>query len=210
MNRKEYWDKIYATKATDEVSWHQEFPATSIQFIEELNLPQSAKIFDNGAGDSYLVDNLLKRGFQNITVQDISDEALIKVRKRLGKDAKKIRWIVDDEVHCNPGNQYDLWHDRAAFHFLTDENEITEYVHTLKNCVKPGGYFVIATFSESGPTKCSGLNVTQYSEMKMEKLLTNGFKKIKCITEDHTTPFNTKQNFLFCTFQREPVNPNNN
>ena len=210
MDRKEYWDKIYSTKSPEQVSWHQEYPATSLKFIEELNLSQSAKIFDNGAGDSYLVDNLLKRGFNNITVQDISNEALLKVKKRLGTNAEKIRWIVDDEAHCNPGRQYDLWHDRAAFHFLTEENEITEYVHTLTNCIKPGGYFVIATFSESGPQMCSGLKVKQYSELKMEKLLASGFRKVKCINEDHITPFNTKQNFLFCTFKREQLNVNNN
>ena len=116
--RKEHWEKIYNTKQPKEVSWYQDEPTTSLELIKQLNLPKSAKIFDNGGGDSFLVDNLLKLGYENITVQDISEAALTKVKKRLGKDAEKINWIVCDEANCQPPEQYDLWHDRAAFHFL--------------------------------------------------------------------------------------------
>jgi len=200
--RKSHWEKIYSPKQSNEVSWFQEFPSTSIELIKELNFPKSAKIFDNGGGDSFLVDNLLKLGFENIAVQDISEAALEKAKKRLGKDADKIKWIVCDEANCNPPGQYDLWHDRAAFHFLTEEDEIKNYVNTISKCIKPGGYLIIATFSEQGPLKCSGLFIKQYSETSMTGLLKGSFEKEKCFTTDHHTPFNTTQNFLFCSFKR--------
>ncbi len=203
FDRKAYWEKIYKTKESNEVSWHQDVPTTSLDLIEELNLPASARIFDNGGGDSYLVDNLLKLGYNNITVQDISESALDRVKKRLGVDAAKVRWVIADEAHCNPQGQYDLWHDRAAFHFLIEEDEIKNYVNTIQSCIKPGGHFIIGTFSEQGPKKCSGLDIRQYSEKSMTKLLGDPFEKVKCLTIDHHTPFNSVQNFLFCTFKRK-------
>jgi hypothetical protein len=121
----------------------------------------------------------------------------------LGEKVDQIKWIVADEAFCNPGEQFDLWHDRAAFHFLTDEKEITNYTLTLKNCIKPGGYLIMATFSECGPKKCSGLEVKRYSETLMTELLKDSFEKIKCLTVDHTTPSKTVQNFLFCGFRRK-------
>src|SRR6185503_1744260 len=154
--RKEHWEKIYNAKQPKEVSWYQDEPTTSLELIKQLNLPKSARIFDNGGGDSFLVDNLLKLGFEDITIQDISETALNRAKKRLGKDAEKIRWVVADEAHCNPNGQYDVWHDSAAFHFLTEENEIQHYLKTIEKCIKPGGHLIIATFSESGPKKCSG------------------------------------------------------
>ncbi len=201
--RKAHWEKIYQTKQTQDSSWYQEVPGTSLDLIKQLNLPKTAKIFDNGGGDSFLVDNLLKLGYENITVQDISEAALERAKKRLGNDAIKIKWVVDDEAHCNPGEQYDLWHDRAAFHFLTDEIEIKNYVKTLVNCIKSHGYLIIATFSEQGPEKCSGLVIKQYSEISMTALLKDSFERKKCFTIDHHTPLNTVQNFLFCVFQRK-------
>lgn len=201
--RKEHWEKIYSTKQPNEVSWHQDTPTTSLELIKQLNLPKSAKIFDNGGGDSLLVDNLLKLGYENITVQDISEVGLNKAKQRLGKDAEKIKWIVCDEANCQPPEQYDLWHDRAAFHFLTEENEINNYVNTISKSIKPDGHFIVATFSEQGPLKCSGLFIKQYSETSMTTLLQSSFTKEKCFTTDHHTPFNTTQNFLFCTFKRK-------
>ena len=204
--RKSHWEKIYNTKQPNEVSWFQETPTTSLELIKQLNLPKTAKIFDNGGGDSFLVDNLLKLGYENITVQDISEAALDKVKRRLGKDAEKIKWIVCDEANCNPTEQYDLWHDRAAFHFLTEENEIKNYINAIRKCIKPEGHFIIATFSEQGPLKCSGLVIKQYSETSMTGLLQGSFEKEKCFTTDHHTPFNTTQNFLFCSFKRKTNN----
>lgn len=203
LDRKKYWDKIYNTKKQTEVSWFETAPLTSLDFVKQLDLPKTARIFDNGGGDSYFVDNLIKLGYVDITVLDISEAALAKTQNRLGEKANKVKWIIADEAYCNPGEQYDLWHDRAAFHFLTEEKEIKNYTGVIKNCIKPGGYFVIATFSEKGPKKCSGLTVKQYSETLMTELLEDGFEKINCFTTDHTTPFNTKQNFLFCAFKRK-------
>jgi len=202
FDRKAHWEKIYTTKQPNEVSWHQDVPATSLQLIQELNLPKSARIFDNGAGDSFLVDQLLKLGYKDVTVQDISGAALNRVKDRLAEESKNVCWVVDDEAHCQPDGKYDVWHDRAAFHFLIDENEIESYVQIIERSIKPGGTFIVATFSTEGPKKCSGLPVCQYSETSMEKLLLRSFNKVKCMTQDHTTPFNTTQNFLFCVFRK--------
>ena len=201
--RKIHWEKIYQTKEPTELSWHQDEPITSLDFIRQLNLPKTAKIFDNGAGDSLLVDNLLKLGYENITVLDISEAALNRVKLRLGKKAEKIKWIIADEAFCDLGEQFDLWHDRAAFHFLTDEKEIASYVRTIKNCITPGGFLIMGTFSDKGPKRCSGLEVKRYSETLLNDLLKDSFDKVKCITVDHITPFDTTLNFLFCVFRRK-------
>lgn len=202
FDRKAHWEKIYQTKQPTEVSWYQDEPKTSLELIEQLHLKKSALIMDNGGGDSHLVDYLLRQGYENITVQDISEFALDRVRKRLGKDADKVRWLVADEAHCDLDQQFDVWHDRAAFHFLTDEKEIKNYKRTIRNCIKPGGYLIIATFSEHGPKKCSGLDITQYSEQSLAHLLIDFFEKDKCFTIDHVTPSHTLQNFVFCVFRR--------
>lgn len=200
--RKAHWERIYHTKKPDECSWYQEVPETSLRLIKELNLPKSARIFDNGGGDSKLVDYLLELGYNNITVSDISELSLEKVKNRLDIKAKLVTWLVADEAYCCPSGQYDLWHDRAAFHFLTDIYEIDHYLDAVKTCVKQNGYFVLAAFSEEGPVKCSGLDVTKYSENELTKLLGCGFMKMKCFKQDHITPFGAKQNFLYCVFKR--------
>ncbi|HYV92379.1 MAG TPA: class I SAM-dependent methyltransferase [Chitinophagales bacterium] len=202
IERKAHWEKIYSTKHPNEVSWFQEIPSTSIGLIKELNLPSSAKIFDNGGGDGKLVDHLLDMGFENITVLDISSHALEKAKQRLGDKAQKVNWVIADEAHCDIPGQYDVWHDRAAFHFLTEESDIENYINTIQKCIKPGGYFIVGTFSDQGPKKCSGLEIKQYSEKSLTEKLQGYFEKIKCFTIDHHTPFSTTQNFLFCTFKR--------
>jgi len=201
--RKAHWEKIYRTRQSNEVSWYENEPKVSLDLVKQFNLPKSARIMDSGGGDSHFVDYLLKLGYENITVLDISEVALDRAKKRLGADAKKIKWVVADEADCNPDEQFDVWHDRAAFHFLTDEKEIISYLNTIKHCIKPGGYFIVATFSEQGPNKCSGLDVKQYSELSMTELLKDSFEKINCFTVDHHTPFNTVQNFLYCSFKHK-------
>src|SRR4029078_11879246 len=136
-------------------------------------------------------DNLLKLGYENITVLDISEAALNRVKLRLGKKAEKIKWIIADEASCDPCEQFDLWHDRAAFHFLTDEKEIAGYVRTIKNCITPGGFLIMGTFSDKDPKRCSGLEVKRYSEALLNDLLKDSFDKVRCITVDHITPFDT-------------------
>lgn len=198
-SNKEHWENVYTSKQPHEVSWTQEIPTTSLSFIHEFNLPKNASIIDIGGGDSKLVDFLLQEGFQDITVLDISERALQRAKERLGSQADKVTWIVSDVTSFEPPKHYDLWHDRATFHFLTSHHQIKKYLTVAQSSVK--GFLTIGTFSHEGPTKCSGLEVKRYNEDELEQQLLNDFTKIRCITEDHTTPFNTRQNFLFCSFK---------
>ena len=202
MNRKKYWDTIYQSKNSDEVSWFQSVPTISLDFIKQFNISTTAKIIDVGGGDSFFVDHLIEQGYKYITVLDISPASLARAKKRLGEKAKAVKWIEADASTYKPETQYDFWHDRAAFHFLTNENEISNYIDTIKQSIKPDGILVIGTFSEQGPPKCSGLEIKQYSEVSMSVRLKRFFEKVKCISVDHTTPFNTIQNFIFCSFRR--------
>jgi SAM-dependent methyltransferase len=200
---KNHWEKVYQTKQPNEVSWTQEIPRTSLDFIHSFKLPKSAKIIDVGGGDSCFVDFLLDEGFENITVLDISAKALEKAQKRLSEKAKKVNWVVSDVTAYQPETVFDVWHDRATFHFLTTPDEIAAYLDLARKAV--AGFLTIGTFSDAGPKKCSGLNIKQYSESELQQQLDGGFEKIKCITEDHRTPFGTTQNFLFCSFKRGKV-----
>jgi ubiquinone/menaquinone biosynthesis C-methylase UbiE len=199
--RKNHWEQVYETKTPDQVSWTQEIPQTSLSFIQSFDLPKTAKIIDIGGGDSRLVDYLLVEGFENITVLDISENALEKAKKRLGDRANQVNWVVSDVTEFEPEDTFDVWHDRATFHFLTSDEQISNYIRTAKKSVK--GYLTIGTFSENGPKKCSGLDIKQYNEETISKELSNGFDKIRCLTEDHITPFNTTQNFIFCSFKKQ-------
>jgi SAM-dependent methyltransferase len=176
-------------------------PTTSLDFIRSFQLNKAAKIIDIGGGDSNLAGYLLSEGFENITVLDISAKALEKARSRLGERANKINWIVGDITEFNPETIFDVWHDRATFHFLTTKVQISKYMDTARKSVS--GFLTIGTFSEKGPDKCSGLEIKQYNEETLAAELQNGFDKLSCISEDHTTPFGTKQNFLFCSFRRQ-------
>ena len=199
---KQHWENVFATKDETEVSWFQLYPKTSMEFLELFQLPVTANIIDIGGGDSHLVDALLDKGYQNIWVLDISANALEKAMQRLGEKAKQVHWIVSDVTEFIPPVQFDFWHDRAAFHFLTTEEAVNQYVSIAERGIKENGYLVLGTFSENGPTKCSGLEIQQYNETSMSKRFEVAFKRIKCITENHTTPFNTIQNFLFCSFKK--------
>ena len=198
--QKSHWETVYATKKPNEVSWTQEVPQTSLDFIHSFNLSKTAKIIDIGGGDSNLVDFLLNEGFENITVLDISENALKRAKERLGEKADKINWVVSDVTEFKPDDSYDVWHDRATFHFLTTPEQIAKYISIANNAVN--GYMTIGTFSENGPQKCSGLEIKQYSEAELQAQLSQKFSKIRCVTEDHKTPFNTLQNFLFCSFKK--------
>lgn len=200
--RKLHWDKIYASKTPDQVSWTQQVPVTSLDFIHSFHLPKNAAIIDVGGGESNLVDFLLDEGYTNVTVLDISSEAIKKAQKRLGTRTSKVKWISSDVTEFVPSEKYDVWHDRATFHFLTTPGEIECYVNIAAQSLNAGGFVAIGTFSDKGPTKCSGLEIKQYSEQELERTLTYHFRKIKCITQDHITPFNTIQNFLFCSFHK--------
>lgn len=200
-NTQKHWERVYETKNPDQVSWTQEIPKTSLDFIHSFGVDKTARIIDIGGGDSKLVDYLLDNGFENITVLDISAKALDKAKTRLGNKAEKVNWIVSDITKFEPDTTFDIWHDRAAFHFLTTKEQVSKYLDIARKSVS--GYMTIGTFSKNGPTKCSGLDIKQYDEQTLTAELENGFDKLKCITEDHTTPFNTIQNFLFCSFKRQ-------
>ncbi|MBI5539209.1 MAG: class I SAM-dependent methyltransferase [Bacteroidia bacterium] len=202
FDRKKHWEKIYNTKQISEVSWYQPNPETSLDFVKQFELPLTAKIIDIGGGDSFFVDHLLELGYKDITVLDISESALNKAKQRLGNREKEVKWILADAATFDPTEQYDFWHDRAAFHFLTQEHEITNYLNTVQKSIKPSGILIIGTFSEQGPEKCSGIEIKQYSEVTMTRILENYFDKIKCIKVDHKTPFDTIQNFIFCSFRK--------
>ncbi len=199
-NLKHHWQNVYLTKQAHEVSWTQDVPTTSLEFIQNFHLSKDASIIDIGGGDSKLVDHLLEQGYTNITVLDISGESLKKAQTRLGEKAKLVTWIEADIREFHPEVKYDLWHDRAAFHFLISEEELKEYLEIVRRAVQ--GYIVVGTFSKNGPLKCSGLPIKQYSDEQLTAQFSNGFCKLKCITEDHITPFQTKQNFVFCSFRK--------
>ena len=201
LDRKKHWETVYETKNPDQVSWTQETPKTSLEFIHSFGLKKTAKIIDIGGGDSKLVDYLLDEGFENITILDISAKSMEKAKDRLGEKANKINWIVSDVTEFEPNMTFDFWHDRATFHFLTTTEEIKKYLKTARKSVN--GFLTIGTFSKNGPKKCSGLEIKQYNEDELTLELKNGFDKINCVTEDHITPFNTTQNFLFCSFERQ-------
>lgn len=202
-NSKEHWENVYQTKAENEVSWFQPYPKTSIAFLESFHLPLDANIIDMGGGNSHLVDALLEKGYQNIWVLDIAAKAIEKAKQRLGEKGNRVHWIVSDVTKFIAPVQFDCWHDRATFHFFTSEEKISQYVSIAEKAIKQNGRLIISTFSEQGPKKCSGLHIKQYSEIAMAKRFENAFEKINCIQEDHITPLNTAQHFLFCIFKRK-------
>ncbi len=202
VTRKEHWENIYCTKQENEVSWFQQYPKTSMDFVDLFSVSKNSKIIDIGGGDSHFVDALLEAGFTNVTVLDISANAIERAKKRLGQNAGKVKWIVSDVTEFVPQEKYDFWHDRAAFHFLVNEEQADKYVEIANRGITENGILVLGTFSVNGPKKCSGLDIKQYSEETMSAKFEKYFKRVKCITEDHQTPFNTTQNFLFCSFKK--------
>ena len=202
FDRKKHWETIYQTKELNEVSWYQPTPETSLSYFAKLNVPISAKVIDIGGGDSFLVDHLLDLGYEDISVLDISEAAINRAKKRIGKKADRVKWIVSDVIDFTPSEKYDFWHDRAALHFLTDSNEIANYIQKAGEAMTPSGVLVIGTFSEKGPKKCSGIDIQQYSEASLAHVVLPFFQKIECLSIEHTTPFKTKQNFLFCSFRK--------
>lgn len=202
-SKSAHWNKIYSTKKLSEVSWYQETPETSIELIHSLNLPKTANIIDIGGGDSFLADNLIEQGYRNISVLDISQNAIERAKERLGDRAELVTWIIADAANFKPNNTYDIWHDRAAFHFLIEQKDINTYKRTAENNITTNGYLIVGTFSTNGPTKCSGLDIMQYDETSLESAFHPKFIKQKSFKSTHNTPFNTSQEFTFCTFKKK-------
>lgn len=204
MEKKAHWETVYQTKSPQEVSWTQEIPQTSLDLITSFPISTTDAIIDVGGGDSKLVDFLLEKGYENITVLDISEKAIQRAQQRLGELAKKVTWVVSDITAFEPQQTYAVWHDRAAFHFLTTSAEKQAYLKLVHQVAK--GFLVIGTFSETGPLKCSGLEIQQYSSESLKKQFESHFDLLHAKEEDHKTPFNTTQNFIFGSFKRKAEN----
>ncbi|SMO48023.1 class I SAM-dependent methyltransferase [Flavobacterium nitrogenifigens] len=204
MSKKEHWENVFSTKKENEVSWYQTNPETSIKAILKSNLPKNAKIIDIGGGDSYLIDKLLDLGYTNLYLLDISENAINRIKNRLKEKSQYVSFIVSDILEFDTDETFDFWHDRASFHFLTSKEEIEKYKAIAEKYTNASANLFIGTFSESGPLKCSGLEITQYSESKLDKIFSDTFLKMECFTENHQTPFETVQNFIFCHFKKKP------
>lgn len=201
--RKSHWENVFHSKDTTQVGWYQKKPSTSLLLIDELQVSKTANIIEVGSGDSKLADCLLEQGFSNITLLDISEKALNTIKIRLQEKAAGIKFCAADITKFTSTKKYDVWHDRAVFHFLTQKKDIERYIKNAALYLKKDGFLIIATFSKTGPDKCSGLNIQQYSEQELCDLFQTKFKKMKCFTENHSTPSGRIQNFTFCVFQRK-------
>lgn len=201
-DNKLHWENIYTNKQDHEVSWFQEYPGISLDLVEKYcNGDHKKSIADIGGGNSLLVSELVKKGYENLCVLDISAAALERSRTRINSD--KVEWINSDILNCDELNRIDIWHDRAVFHFLTDSDDIARYVDKVSETITIDGYLILGTFSETGPEKCSGLTVSRYSKTKFNQLFGQAFKLEECFEETHTTPFNTKQNFIWGVFRKK-------
>ena len=200
MNNKEHWENIYLKKEIDEVSWYQKIPSESIQLIEKYSVSNSDKIIDIGCGKSFLADNLLELNYNNITLVDISSNALKEVKVRLKN--KSLNFIEADILNFNSNNKYDIWHDRAVFHFITDNKGIKKYISLCNKYINKDGILIIGTFAEDGPLKCSGLEIKRYSVNNLVNLFKENFELVEGFKKLHNTPFDTQQSFTFCVFRK--------
>lgn len=196
---KEHWEKVYQTQQPDAVSWFQEHATRSLELVRSVGTSLNANIIDVGGGASTLVDDLLSNGFNNISVLDLSAKALDVARKRLGTEGDRVTWIPGDICTVNlPDQTYDIWHDRAVFHFLTDSADRTAYVQQVMKSVKPGGHVIVATFSPDGPEQCSGLPVARYAPEQLHQEFGPSFELIEHMSEEHKTPAGSVQHFVYC------------
>jgi SAM-dependent methyltransferase len=203
MQSKEHWERAYSTNATDAVSWYQQHPDRSLQLIEATGVSRTAPIIDVGGGASTLVDDLVKRGYQDVSVLDISPSALGAARHRLGATAELVKWLEADITNAElPLNAYDVWHDRATFHFLTTAEERNAYTRAVQRAVRPGGHVIIATFAEDGSTRCSGLPVMRYSAAELDAEFGAALALVSHERELHHTPFATTQHFTYCHWRK--------
>lgn len=201
-SREAHWQNVYTSKGENEVSWFQDNPTPSLELIDLTGVSSKAAIIDIGGGASRLVDALVDRGFDSVTVLDLSAAALDAAKARLGERSDRVHWIAADATTWQPDRIYDLWHDRAAFHFLTDSADVSAYVARLKAATAPGSYVIIGTFALDGPEKCSGLVVSRYDSSGLAEILGQSFELIDQRCHDHVTPWGASQRFQFSTFRR--------
>ena len=204
-SRRAHWENVYTKKGENEVSWFQESPAHSLELIAEIGTRPDAAIIDIGGGASRLVDDLVAKGFLAVTVLDLSEAALKTAQARLGQGASPVRWLVADATSWEPSQEYDVWHDRAAFHFLTEEKDRAAYVARLRRALKVGGHAIIATFALEGPEKCSGLPVVRYDAASLGHTLGPEFKLGHTLRHEHATPWGSHQVFQFSVFRHNPL-----
>lgn len=203
MERKAHWEGVYRAKSPHEVSWYKEHLSLSLQFIRSSGADTAASVIDVGGGASTLVDDLLAQGFRHLTVLDVSQAALLAARKRLGPRAEDVTWIEADVTMAElPEGFYDIWHDRAVFHFLTEKSERRRYVEVLMRSLKAGGHLILAAFALQGPPRCSGLDVVRYSTGTLHEELGNAFVLRESVHETHVTPAGKEQQFLYCRYRK--------
>lgn len=199
VDRQQHWESVYRNRATNEVSWFQPHAASSLRLIQDTGAGLDARIIDVGGGASVLVDDLLDAGYRHLTVLDLSESALAEARKRLGGRASQVSWLASDITQASlPANAYDVWHDRAVFHFLTDPADRARYVQQVLHAVKPGGHVIVATFGPGGPLQCSGLDVVRYSPDTLHAEFGAPFRLLRHETEVHHTPTGKEQEFVYC------------
>ena len=201
LSRRAHWENVYTAKRDNQVSWFQENPAPSLALIDLAQPTPETTIVDIGGGASRLVDCLVARGFNHVTVLDLSEAALAVAKTRLGDNAN-VQWVIADVTKWKPTQTYDIWHDRAAFHFLTDGSDRAAYVACLRQAIKLGGHVIIGTFATDGPERCSGLPVNRYDAASLAAELGKGFRLIDARRHEHATPWGAIQRFQFCIFQR--------
>lgn len=201
-DRKHHWENVYLTKPLETVGWYQPVPEISLELISRLELPQDAPVIDIGGGDSLLADHLLAAGHTDITVLDISGAALARARDRLGQQAEKVQWVESDVLAFRPERPYALWHDRAAFHFLTAPGQVARYLECARQGVRHGGYLILGTFSDTGPDTCSGLPVQRYSASELQQTMAPYFEMREGINLPHYTPSGGRQDYTFGVFVR--------
>ena len=200
MEKKKHWENIYLTKDIDEVSWYQEIPYESIELIKKFSTTNSDTIIDIGCGKGFLADNLLKLNYKNITLVDISLNALKEVKERLNNES--LNFIETDILNLKLEQTFDIWHDRAVFHFITNKKRVEKYISLCNEYIAEGGKLIIGTFAEDGPLKCSGLEIKRYSTENLKDLFKENFEFIEGFKKLHCTPFDTQQSFTFCVFRK--------
>lgn len=200
MELKEHWEQVFTTKKIEEVSWYQPKPETSLNFFIKNDISKSASILEVGGGDSFLLDFLIEMGYENLYLLDISANAMQRIQQRLGEKSKKVTFIESNIIDFQPKQTFDVWHDRACFHFLKEEKKIQTYIAIASKAIKANGHLFIGTFYKEGPLKCSGLEISQYQSSDLVKLFENDFTVVECFPVEHPTPSRNIQNFTFCHF----------
>jgi ubiquinone/menaquinone biosynthesis C-methylase UbiE len=205
LEPRAHWEKVYRSKRPEEVSWYRAHLETSLELIAKAVPDRAAAIIDIGGGESTLVDDLLARGYRHVSVLDVASTALAVAKERLGAGADRVHWVCGDVTTITlPRHGYDLWHDRAVFHFLTEARDRAAYVRQVARAVKPGGHVIVATFGPEGPTKCSGLDIVRYDAEALHDEFGVGFRLLKHLTELHQTPTGAIQQFVYCYCKAQP------